>query len=79
MVWVSTRPVIVTLYVDGAPARGEVVAGPGLSGAVRPAAVARPALGMVPPTAVTHGLSTGWPAVTPVGGVHWPAGLPGRL
>src|SRR3984885_9496118 len=42
------------------------------SGAVRPAVVARPALGMVPPTAVIHGLSTGWPAVTPIGGVHWP-------
>src|SRR5215470_6584750 len=42
------------------------------SGAVRPVGVDRPGLGMVPPTAVIHGLSTGWPAVTPIGGVHWP-------
>src|SRR6202011_1146066 len=42
------------------------------SGAVRPAAVARPALGMVPPTAVTQGLSDTWSALTPIAGVHWP-------
>src|ERR1700752_630048 len=45
------------------------------SGAVRPDVVARPALGIVPPTAVIHGLSAGCPAVTPIAGVHWPVSL----
>src|SRR4051812_9786812 len=42
------------------------------SGAVRPATVASPALGRVPPTAVTQGLSDTWSALTPMAGVHWP-------
>src|SRR5215475_5257866 len=42
------------------------------SGAVRPVGVDRPGLGVVPPTAVIHGLSPGWPAVPPIGGVPWP-------